>query len=717
MYELGIAAKYLIPRRRQLSVSIISMVSILVIAVVVWLIVVFFSVTNGLMNSWVDKLIALTAPVRVTPTPHYYQSHYYLIDSISGASDYSLKTIGEKWESNISDPYDANYDTETPLSWPAPERRENGDLIDPVQSAFAAIHNVVGVSGITATDYETTMANLRLRILRQKANPYSISADQRQSTLSQVSYLGSMDPNNQKLLQAIAPPSMQDLTNLLSLLAVKADDSLEEVPGPIQYERKSTVRQRLSHFFKNINIEQLKTPEGGWRISKELLPQQAVWDVTVIKRHNIVDRMVIAQQKNSTSLLSIPFGEGYKFEPAKLTIFNGNYALTATTGSKEEISKAHLKDMPPIFLEQGSIIHAKLNDSSISNANDASSLIFFVKFRLQDNVVEGPTQFGTLQISKATINTLFSEKPELKPFWTYSVNSNKEPAQLILPTIEGMGDGILLPKSFKTAGTLLGDTGYLSYYAPTASSIQEQRIPVFVSGFYDPGIIPIGGKYILAPKEITTLIRSFYNHEEVPLSNGINVRLDQPSDADNVKEQLQKAFAVAGITPYWKIETYRDFEFTKDIIQQLESEKRLYTLLATLIIIVACSNIISMLIILVNDKKLEIGILRSMGATSLSIAAIFGTCGLVMGAVGSLLGILAALITVRNIQPLVDFIGRMQGYEMFNPLFYGDSLPSEVSYEALTFVIGATTFISLLAGIIPAVKASLLKPSAILKAE
>ena len=48
MYELSVARKYLVPRWRQLSVSVISVISVLVIALVVWLIVVFFSVTNGL---------------------------------------------------------------------------------------------------------------------------------------------------------------------------------------------------------------------------------------------------------------------------------------------------------------------------------------------------------------------------------------------------------------------------------------------------------------------------------------------------------------------------------------------------------------------------------------------------------------------------------------------------------------------------------------------
>ena len=68
MYELSVARKYLIPRWRQLSVSIISLISILVIALVVWLIVVFFSVKDGLENGWIEKLVALTNTTSPTIT-------------------------------------------------------------------------------------------------------------------------------------------------------------------------------------------------------------------------------------------------------------------------------------------------------------------------------------------------------------------------------------------------------------------------------------------------------------------------------------------------------------------------------------------------------------------------------------------------------------------------------------------------------------------------
>ena len=148
MFELSIAFKYLIPRWRQLSVSIISIISILVIALVVWLILVFFSVSNGLQNIWVEKLITLTAPVRITPTKAYYDSYYYQIDSISERSHFTTKSIKEKHLSEITDPYEPEIDEEVPSQWRLPDHHPDGSLKDLVKEAFDSVGSIKGVPGL-----------------------------------------------------------------------------------------------------------------------------------------------------------------------------------------------------------------------------------------------------------------------------------------------------------------------------------------------------------------------------------------------------------------------------------------------------------------------------------------------------------------------------------------------------------------------------------------
>jgi len=709
MFELSVAFKYLSPRWRQLSVSIISLISILVIALVVWLIVVFFSVTNGLEKSWTKKLIALTAPVRIIPTEAYYNSYYYQVDSISDASDYSLKTIGEKRKTSDTDPYDPSLDEEAPSYWKAADRETDGSLKDLVKKAFLSLDTLPKSWNVSANDYEMTAGNLRLRLVRDLKANFG-QRDKTQAFLSQAAYLGSFDQSHLELKQTLLPISMQDLTNLLEMLTIAANTVDEDSADAVLHLDRSVVQKRLKTFFDFVTITTLKTSASGWVLPTNLWPKEAVWTVCALLKEGRIRQIVIPQTAQSTIRLKAQLeSEGNAVQIAQLNIHD-KVAKIEWEGTEEKALPRYVS----LVVEGNLPISAEVVPSSLSRAHEARDIQFKVAFHLQDVLIEGVTAYNNLVIEKAETKSTFAEAPQPAPFWVYDLSSSH---QMILPTDPDFGEGILLPRSFRESGTLLGDRGYLSYYTPTTSSVQEQRLLVYVAGFYDPGMIPIGGKYIIVNQNVTRLIRASHNQENTPLSNGINVRFPKMDSAEQVKEAIQKAFDVAGIAPYWKVETYREYDFTKDLIQQLHSEKNLWMLIATVIIIVACSNIISMLIILVNDKKTEIGILRSMGASSASIASIFGVCGIVMGLIGSITGTLIALLTLRHLKALVDFVSNLQGYDAFNPLFYGNALPNEVSLEALVFVVFATSLISLLAGIVPAVKASMLRPSSILRSE
>lgn len=699
MFELSVACKYLLPRWRQLSVSIISLVSILVIALVVWLIVVFFSVKDGLENSWVEKIIALTAPIRITPTEKYYQSYYYLSDSISSRSDYTLKTVGEKLAAAASDPYDPAVDEELPAHWPGKDLALNGEFKDPVKMAFQHTSGLPSIKNPRITDFETTIAHLRLRLLRGVGAVNHPS----QQFLDQAAYLGSFDSDSSVLAKAIQPFSIDDLNNLFNMQAISSDNIKEESPETFHRLEIKQMQERLQHYFQAIEITALKTPAMGWRIPYKFLPKHGQFQVVAQYKDGSINRLIIPiNAKDTAEMVQRYIALGIQSKAATLTIDQDILALEFD-GEKSQA----LPPWMPLQLESHVELSASLVKDSIAKAAKPKALRFNIKANVQGNVIQGETALDRFEIAAAHAKTdhatpLFAALPK---------------EGITLPHDAAVGDGILLPKSFRDAGVLLGDQGYLSYHSPTPSSVQEQRVPVFVAGFYDPGIIPIGGKYILAPKELIAMVRAAYDNNDALASNGLNLRFDNLGDAAKIKYELQQAFEKDGIAPYWNIQTYQEYEFTKDLIQQLHSEKNLFSVISLVIIIVACSNIISMLIILVNDKKLEIGILRSMGATSASIATIFGLCGMVMGTLGSVIGICAAVLTLRHINELVDLIGRLQGHDLFNPVFYGTSLPSELSLEALIFVVITTAFISLLAGIVPAVKASMLRPSAILRAE
>lgn len=713
MFELSVACKYLLPRRRQLSVSIISMISVLVIALVVWLIVVFFSVTDGLEKSWIQKLTALTAPVRITPTEAYYHSYYYQIDSISDASGYNHKTILEKKESLLTDPYDWNLDEEIPSFWPKPDLNASGEVKDLVKLVYSSIDEIKNISDLKAHDFELTGSQIRLQLVREGTSTtqalYPIST---QSYLSYPTYLGNFESDNLNLTQTVLPIEMKDINNLLSLMDTAEDPTQEEENEQKKLFPPSILQQRLNDFFHHVYVTALKTRSTGWAIPRSLIPTNINWNVVAVFKGTTLLKVIIPQEVKDSRFIQTRLQENPDLKVVTGTIRFQDKQLLLEIPGREAYP---LQPKNPLVLASDITIPAQLEMDSIAEAKRIENLKFHLALSIQGIPIQGIAPYRGLQIAKADIQYKQNSSSPT-PLWIYQIRSNDQNMSIILPKDRNIGEGILLPKGFREAGALIGDRGFLTYITPTASILQEQRLPIYIAGFYDPGIIPIGGKFILANRDIISMIRASHNQEETrTATNGINVRFKDFAAADEVKSKLLAAFKEKGISRYWNVETYREYEFTKEILRELQSQKNIFSLIAVVIIVVACSNIISMLIILVNDKKLEIGILRSMGASSKSIALIFGLAGGAIGILGSVIGIAAAILTVSNLSWLISIVSRIQGYDMFNSAFYGDAVPQELSYEALSFVMIATVGISLLAGIVPAIKACLLKPTSILR--
>ncbi|MCE2983725.1 MAG: ABC transporter permease [Parachlamydia sp.] len=703
MFELSVACKYLIPRRRQLSVSIISLISILVITLVVWLIVVFFSVTEGLEKNWVGKLTSLTAPVRITPTEAYYHSYYYLIDTLSEQSGYNTKTLHEKKEASLTDPYNPDYDEEVPAFWAAPDVNETGEVKDLVKLAYQAVEEVKGVQGLKAQDFELTAAHIKLRLIRDLPSLH-LNNGTTQSFLAYPTYLGNFESDNVRMKETLLPIHARDLNNYLQLIGIaestKEEEAEEKIPFP-----KNVFQDRLERFFFHVRLQKVEPRAGGWPLPRSLLPSVAHWKACGLMKNGRLLRLFIPANGQACSEMQ------KQLEEQGLILTRGQLDIN---GDELLFEQQTVQKTIPLLLLGSEPFDANLKAGSIAQAKRVEDLYLDVSLPVQGTRLQGAVPLRDLKIAQAAFQTDYPENSPASPFWIYSEEGGKK---FSLPNDPNIGDGILLPKSFKEAGVLLGDRGNLSYFAPTASLVQEHYIPVYVAGFYDPGIIPIGGKFILANPEVTSLIRaSHQTNDRSTLTNGINVRFERREQADSVKEQLLQAFKQKGISRYFDVQTYKEYEFTKEIMNELVSQKNIFMLISIVIVIVACSNIISMLIILVNDKKMEIGILRSMGASSFSIALIFGIAGGAVGIAGSLIGILAATLTLNHLGTLIYFLSRMQGHEMFNASVYGQMASHELSFEALFFVLSITGALSLLAGIIPAIKACLLKPSQILRA-
>jgi lipoprotein-releasing system permease protein len=706
MFEITTALKYLFPRRKQLSVSLISLMSVVVISLVVWLVLVFLSVTEGIEKKWLEKLTSLNAPLRITPTPAYHASYYYQVDGIASASHFQHQSIAQKANSSLSDPYSVEEDGELPLHFPLADRYPDGTLKDPVKKVFEVLtHLKESHPDLAFQDFEMGGAMLRLQLLRSDSQIATGKAQKSQSFLTQVSYIASFPDRSPYIQHLILPIRPADLNHLYFMAPHAIDHCREDAPAMLEHAPVDRITPRLKTLAEHAAIRSLKTTYSHWKLPRNLLPKKGQF------------RAKLHLQREQPALVTIPTQIPLSSDLSIANALEGILSWDEGKCSFQSQDQAiySLSSEIPLIVEGPLEMEGSLIDASLEQAYRREELRFAITTTLQGLAIRGEIPWEGVEIAQAQIDTTLPSTASSLPW----VGQNKDLRTAFLPINEEKEAGVLLAKNFQDNGVLIGDRGYLAYSTSTSSSIQEQRLPIFVAGFYDPGVMSVGAKCILVPSSVAHTISSSSSsfHLDKNQSNGILVWFKDLDKAQLYQQEISNALAAAGVDSYWKVTTFREYDFAKDLLEQFQSDQYLFTLVGIIILVVACCNIISLLVLLVNDKKKEIGILQAMGASSQSIAMIFGTCGVTMGILSSLIGTLAALLTLHNIDAIVHLLSAVQGHDAFNAAFFGQGLPNQLSHKAVVFVAVVTPLLSLCAGLVPAIKACRLRPSAILRSE
>jgi len=505
LFELSVSLRYLFPKRRQLSSTLIGQLSALVISLVVWLILVFFSVSFGLEDAWTHKFTNIVPPIRLIPTSEYYSSYYYNVDRYSDSSFYAVKSLEEKRLSDKADPHDLEIDGPLPDSLVSPYTSDKGELIDLVKEALAAIG-------------ETPEAKAYIQMTAFA--PFIPDPNQIVDIPSHYTLFSSIDPNNSQL----------------------------------------------------------------------------------------------------------------------------------------ELSLIDYKQAP--FQSENSLTDSSLE---IATAQETTPLIV-----------------------------------------------QKEENGWVLPKLDDGSYGVLVPKSYKELGLSTGS--HLYFHENTSKGPKG-----FVAGFYDPGIFPMGNRVVIASSELLSEIGVNPLTDQSEIADSIGVRVANLREVDKVAEQITYALQEKGIAPYWKVETFRNLPYVEQILRQLQSEKLLFSMISLIILAVATSNIISMLLILVHDKRAEIGVYRALGLSSIRVACIFLFAGAILGLISAFTGLLLALFTLEHLDTLIGWISYLQGFDLFNRNIFGEELPHKLYPPVVYTTFFAVLILSSFSALIPAIKASLYNPSDILK--
>lgn len=184
---------------------------------------------------------------------------------------------------------------------------------------------------------------------------------------------------------------------------------------------------------------------------------------------------------------------------------------------------------------------------------------------------------------------------------------------------------------------------------------------------------------------------------------GLEVKLRDAYGAPEVARTLEAALGF----PY----TARDWtEVNRNIFAALELEKIVYFIVVLLIVLVAAFNIIASLVMVVMEKRKDIAVLKSMGASDAAVRRVFIYKGIVIGAIGTLLGTALGWLGCWLLE-------RYEFIELPKDVFYVSTLPVKMYLENFVIVGVASMLICLLATIYPARQAALLSPVEVLRYE
>ena len=186
---------------------------------------------------------------------------------------------------------------------------------------------------------------------------------------------------------------------------------------------------------------------------------------------------------------------------------------------------------------------------------------------------------------------------------------------------------------------------------------------------------------------------------------GVRLKLVDLFEAPQVVQALYKILPPDLTVTDWT-------QMNANYFRAVQIEKRMMTIILTLIVAVAAFNLVSTLVMVVTDKQADIAILRTLGASPGAIMRIFIRQGALSGIAGAVLGVAGGVLVAFNLDVIYPFIERVLGTQILSSDVYMiDYLPSDVQFTDVASIAIVSLLLAFLATLYPSWRAARVQPA------
>lgn len=192
---------------------------------------------------------------------------------------------------------------------------------------------------------------------------------------------------------------------------------------------------------------------------------------------------------------------------------------------------------------------------------------------------------------------------------------------------------------------------------------------------------------------------------------GLRVKVDDLLRVQDYQAPMQAVLPAGGTVTSW-------VKSQGSLFAAVAMEKMMVALLLLIIVAIAAFNIISILTMMVAEKRSDIAVLRTMGASASAVQRVFMIQGLTVGVSGVLIGLLLGVPIAYNAGGIVAWFESLFGGAVFNPnVYFISRIPSVVRWQDILLVASCGTLLSFLATLYPSLRAANIHPAEALRYE